>query len=107
MDGKSYLNESMLTGESKPVEKKKGEKVIAGSINGNAAIKVMVMHSAENSYLSQVIKLVRMRKMQNQIRNYWQTKLHGGLLIAIAAGVITFVFWLSAGKILHLQWSAW
>ncbi|MFX6225906.1 heavy metal translocating P-type ATPase, partial [Acinetobacter baumannii] len=54
-DGESYLNESMLTGESKPVEKTKGDKVIAGSINGNGAIKVSVSHGAKDSYLSQVI----------------------------------------------------
>ncbi|MEJ7738695.1 MAG: hypothetical protein WKF97_14805 [Chitinophagaceae bacterium] len=58
-DGETYLNESMLTGESKPVQKIKGAKVIAGSINGNGAIKVMVSHGAKDSYLSQVIKLVQ------------------------------------------------
>ncbi|RZL05844.1 MAG: hypothetical protein EOO89_25455, partial [Pedobacter sp.] len=46
-EGESYLNESMLTGESKPVEKGKGDKVIAGSINGNGAIKVSVLHSSK------------------------------------------------------------
>ena len=58
-EGKSYLNESMLTGESKPVEKGKGDSVIAGSINGNGAIKVAVSHGTKDSYLSQVIKLVQ------------------------------------------------
>ncbi|MFN8271979.1 MAG: copper-translocating P-type ATPase [Chitinophagaceae bacterium] len=99
VDGKSYLNESMLTGESKPVEKKKGEKVIAGSINGNAAIKVMVMHSAENSYLSQVIKLVKDAQNAKSNTQLLADKAARWLTyIAIAAGVITFVFWLSAGK---------
>ena len=58
LEGESYLNESMLTGESKPVQKVKGDKVIAGSINGNGSIKVTVSHAAKDSYLSQVIKLV-------------------------------------------------
>jgi len=99
VEGNSYLNESMLTGESKPVEKKKGEKVIAGSINGNAAIKVMVMHSAENSYLSQVIKLVKDAQNAKSNTQLLADKAARWLTyIAIAAGIITFVFWLSAGK---------
>ena len=52
------LNESMLTGDSKPVRKVKGTKVIAGALNGKGAIKVTVSHAAKDSYLSQVIKLV-------------------------------------------------
>ncbi|HNP25030.1 MAG TPA: copper-translocating P-type ATPase [Panacibacter sp.] len=99
VDGKSYLNESMLTGESKPVEKKKGDKIIAGSINGNAAIKAMVIHSSENSYLSQVIKLVKDAQNAKSNTQLLADKAARWLTyIAIAAGIITFVFWLSAGK---------
>jgi len=67
-EGESYLNESMLTGESKPVRKTKGEKVIAGSINGNGSIKVTVSHAAKDSYLSQVVKLVE--DAQNDSKPY-------------------------------------
>ena len=49
----------MLTGESQPVEKSKGEKVIAGAINGNGSLKVEVLHGSKDSYLAQVIKLVQ------------------------------------------------
>jgi Cu2+-exporting ATPase len=98
-DGESYVNESLLTGESKPVEKKKADKVIAGSINGNGAIKVTVLHGAKDSYLSQVIKLVQdaqQSKSKTQlladIAAKWLT------LVAITAGVITFIYWFSAGK---------
>ena len=58
LEGEIYLNESMLTGESTPVKKINGEKVIAGSINGNGSIKVTVSNAAKDSYLSQVIKQV-------------------------------------------------
>ena len=58
-EGASYLNESMLTGESKPVEKERGDKVIAGSLNGEGSLKIKVTHSTKDSYLSQVIKLVQ------------------------------------------------
>jgi P-type Cu2+ transporter len=98
-DGESYLNESMLTGESKPVEKAKGDKVIAGSINGNGAIKVSVLHGAKDSYLSQVIKLVQdaqQSKSKTQLladrAARWLT------LIAIISGIVTFLVWYLSGK---------
>src|SRR5450432_4569958 len=56
--GESYLNESMLTGESKPVKKIVGDKVIAGAMNGNGSIQVRVTHVSKDSYLSQLVKLV-------------------------------------------------
>jgi len=49
IEGDSYVNESLLTGESKPVEKKKGDKLIAGSINGNGAMRITVLHGAKDS----------------------------------------------------------
>jgi Cu2+-exporting ATPase len=99
VDGESYLNESMLTGESTPVHRIKGDKVIAGSLNGNGAIRVSVSHSSKNSYLSQVIKLVddaQKAKSQTQLladkAAQWLT------IIAITSGVITFIVWFAYGK---------
>lgn len=98
-EGQSYLNESMLTGESKPVEKEKGDRVIAGSINGNGAIKVTVSHGAKDSYLSQVIKLV-----QDAQRSKSKTQLIADraarwlTLIAIVAGITTFLTWYVSGR---------
>ena len=74
-EGESYLNESMLTGESRPVEKGKGDKVIAGSINGNGSIKVKVSHGAKDSYLSQVIKLVDDAQKSKSKTHFLQIKL--------------------------------
>jgi Cu2+-exporting ATPase len=98
-DGESYLNESMLTGESKPVKKINGDKVIAGAINGNGALKVTVSHAAKDSYLSQVIKLVddaQKSKSKTQLladqAAKWLT------LIAIVAGLATFFYWYLTGQ---------
>lgn len=99
VEGESYLNESMLTGESKPVQKVTGDKVIAGSINGNGAIKVTVSHATKDSYLSQVIKLVedaQRSKSQTQLladkAAKWLT------IIALLAGVSTFLYWYLTGQ---------
>ncbi len=98
-DGESYLNESMLTGESKPVEKKKGDKVIAGSINGNGAIKVSVLHGAKDSYLSQVIKLVQdAQKSKSRTQLVADTAARWLTVIAIVAGIATFLVWYLSGK---------
>lgn len=98
-EGESYLNESMLTGEAKPVGKSKGDKVIAGSINGNGAIKVTVAHDAKDSYLSQVIKLVQdAQKSKSKTQLIADTAARWLTLIAIVAGITTFLVWYLSGK---------
>jgi P-type Cu2+ transporter len=98
-DGKSYLNESMLTGESKPVEKEKGEKVIAGSINGEGSLRVKVTHSTKDSYLAQVIKLVQdAQKSKSKTQLLADQAAKWLTIIALASGAITFVIWLALGK---------
>jgi Cu2+-exporting ATPase len=101
LEGESYLNESMLTGESKPVKKMKGDKVIAGSINGSGSFKVTVSHAAKDSYLSQIIKLVddaQKAKSKTQLladkAAKWLT------IIAIVGGIATFLYWYLTGQTL-------
>lgn len=99
VSGQSYLNESMLTGESKPVQKEKGDNVIAGSINGEGSLEVQVSHSTKDSYLSQVIKLVqdaqnsksRTQLLADQAAK-WLT------IIALVSGTVTFIVWMMLGK---------
>jgi len=99
IEGESYLNESMLTGESKPVEKKKGDKVIAGSLNGNGSIKIKVAHGAKDSYLSQVIKLVRdAQKSKSKTQLLADKAAQWLTLIAIVAGLATFLYWYIDGR---------
>ncbi len=93
-EGQSSVNESMLTGESVPVEKTGGDEVIAGSVNGTGSLVVEVEKTGESSYLNQVISLVReAQKSQSRTQNladraaYWLT------LIALTAGAVTFAAW--------------
>jgi Cu2+-exporting ATPase len=98
-EGRSFLNESMLTGESKPSDKDKSDKVIAGSINGEGSLKIQVSHSTKDSYLAQVIKLVQdaqNAKSKTQLladqAAKWLT------IIALLSGTATFIVWLVIGK---------
>ncbi len=98
-EGESYLNESMLTGESKPVQKVKGDKVIAGAINGNGSIKVTVSHSAKDSYLSQVIKLVDdAQKSKSKTQLLADTAAKWLTIVALVAGMATFLYWYLTGQ---------
>ena len=100
-EGESYLNESMLTGESKPVQKIKGDKVIAGAINGNGSIKVTVSHSAKDSYLSQVIKLVDdAQKSKSKTQLLADTAAKWLTVIALVSGITTFFYWYLTGQTL-------
>jgi Cu2+-exporting ATPase len=100
-DGESYLNESMLTGESKPVQKTKGDKVIAGSINGNGSIKVTVSHAAKDSYLSQVVKLVEdAQKAKSKTQLLADQAAKWLTIIALVGGISTFLYWYFTGQAL-------
>jgi Cu2+-exporting ATPase len=99
MEGESYLIESLLTGESKPVSRVKGDKVIAGSVNGNGSLKISVSHGAADSFLSQVVKLVddaQQSKSKTQlmvdVAAKWLT------LIALSSGIATFLYWYLTGQ---------
>ena len=98
-EGRTSVNQAMLTGESRPVEKGVGDEVIGGSINGEAAITIDVRRTGGETYLSQVIELVR-RAQQTRSRTQdlanraalWLT------LVAIGGGTVTLVVWLGAGQ---------
>src|ERR1035437_9505231 len=101
LEGESYLNESMLTGESKPVRKTKGDKVIAGSINGNGSIKVTVSHAAKDSYLSQVVKLVEdAQKAKSKTQLLADQAAKWLTIIALVGGISTFLYWYLTGQAL-------
>jgi Cu2+-exporting ATPase len=98
-EGESYLNESLLTGESKPVRKVKGDKVIAGSVNGNGSFKVAVSHGAKDSYLAQVVKLVDdAQKSKSKTQLLADTAAKWLTVIAILAGLSAFLYWDLSGQ---------
>nr|WP_057938625.1 copper-translocating P-type ATPase [Algoriphagus resistens] len=99
LEGNSHVNESMLTGESKPVSKQKDDEVIGGSVNDNGALKIKVKHTGEDSYLSKVIGLVtEAQKTKSNTQNLADKAAGWLFYIALAAGIITLVVWLSLGK---------
>lgn len=96
--GESYLNESMLTGESKPVKKSAGMQVIGGSINGNSSIEVTVEHTGEDSYLNKVITLVQeAQKAKSKTQHLADRAAKLLTYIALLGGVITLSIWLLLG----------
>lgn len=99
IDGLSYLNESMLTGESKPIKRENGDRVIGGSINGNGSLQVQVQHTGKDSYLSKVIKLVQdAQETKSKTQNLADRAAKWLTFIAIAVSIATFVIWLGLGK---------
>ncbi len=94
LKGESSVNEAMLTGESKPVAKKKEDEVIGGSVNEKGSLTIEISKTGDDSYLSQVMNLVReaqeSKSKTQDLANraaFWLT------IIAISAGLITFAAW--------------
>ncbi len=95
-EGSTSIDESMVTGESKPVSREVGAEVIGGSVNGEGSITVEVKKVGKDSYLSQVIEMVRQAqasKSKSQLladrAALWLT------IVALSAGAITLFVWLA------------
>lgn len=96
INGETSVNESMLTGESKPVSKSKGLNVIGGSINGEGAITIGVKKTGKESFLSQVIELVKeAQESKSKTQDLANRAALWLTFIAIFGGGITFFMWLA------------
>jgi len=96
--GKSQVDESMLTGESVPVEKSVDDEVIGGSINREGSLTIEVEKLMNESYLTQVIDMVReSQRTKSKTQDVTNKAAKWLFYIALAAGIITFIVWISIG----------
>ena len=95
-DGASQLDESMLTGESRPVEKEIGDQVIAGTVNGAGSLRIEVTGTGEQTALAGIMRLVEQAQMSRSRAQAVADRAAFILtIVAIAAGVLTLAAWLS------------
>lgn len=98
ISGSSYINESLITGESKAIKKEVDSKVVGGSINGEGTIRVKVDKSANEGYLSQISKLVSDAQNNRSKTQMLADKVSSWLFYAaLSVGIIAFVYWLIFG----------
>lgn len=98
LEGESYLDESMLTGESKPVKKEKDSKVIGGSVNGSGSLTVQVTSTGKDSYLNKIVKLVEdAQKVKSTTQNFADRAAKVLTFVALGGGMITLAVWLLLG----------
>ncbi|MBN8833697.1 MAG: copper-translocating P-type ATPase [Niastella sp. SCN 39-18] len=99
LEGNSYVNESMLTGESAPVKKEKDAKVIGGAVNGDGSLRVKVTGTGSDSYLNKVINLVQSAQDAKSTTQNLADKVAKSLtIISIIVGVATFIYWYNVEK---------
>lgn len=100
-EGNSSVNESMLTGESVPVQKGEGTKVLAGAINGEGSLKITVDKSGKDSYLQKVITLVQeAQSAKSQTQHLADRAAKWLTFIALGVGFGTLAVWLAKGQTL-------
>ncbi|EIW3384835.1 copper-translocating P-type ATPase [Staphylococcus pseudintermedius] len=93
--GETAIDESLVTGESKKVQKKPNDQVIGGSINGFGTIQVKVTAVGEASYLSQVMDIIKQAQNDKSRAELLSDKVAGYLFyFAISVGMIAFIIWM-------------
>ncbi len=95
VQGQTSIDESLVTGESKKVQKNQNDNVIGGSINGSGTIQVKVTAVGEDGYLSQVMGLVNQAQSDKSSAELLSDKVAGYLFyFAVSVGVISFIVWM-------------
>jgi Cu2+-exporting ATPase len=96
-EGSTEVNEAMVTGESRPVPKKPGDRVIAGTVNGSGSLRIEVTGTGERTTLAGIMRLVEQAQSSRSRAQaladraaFWLT------VVALGAGAITLVAWLAA-----------
>jgi Cu2+-exporting ATPase len=94
VDGESDVNEAMITGESKPVPKGVGDRVIAGALNGDGSLRVQVTAIGEETALAGIVRLVRQAQMSKSRTQVLADRAAGWLFyVALAVAVLTAIAW--------------
>ncbi|MDQ7040970.1 MAG: heavy metal translocating P-type ATPase [Rhodothermus sp.] len=94
VEGHTTVNEALLTGESAPVEKKVGDTVIGGAINGEGSLVVEVQKTGAESYLSQVIELVRQaQEAKSRTQDLANRAARWLTIVALGGGGLTLAVW--------------
>jgi Cu2+-exporting ATPase len=97
VEGRSQLNEAMITGESQPVSKGEGDKVIAGTINGDGSLRVRITATGDDTALAGIMRLVRDAQQSKSSTQILADKAAGWLFyVALASAVVTAVAWVIA-----------
>lgn len=94
-EGESSVNEALLTGESLPLDKKPGDGVIGGTVNGSGSLRVEIQQVGEGTALAGIMRLVEdAQKSQSRAQTLAQRAAFYLTIIAISAGIITFIGWM-------------
>jgi Cu2+-exporting ATPase len=95
IDGESEMNESMITGESRPVEKRPGDQVVAGTVNGSGALRIRVSRVGEETALAGIMRLIAEAQASKSRAQAVADRAAMVLTyVALGAGLLTLIAWL-------------
>ena len=101
IEGETSVGESLLTGESRPIYKGPGDLVIGGSINLEGSVKVRIEKTGEESYLMQVVRLVReVQEAKSRTQDLASRAAFWLTIVALTVGAVTLVAWVYVGQTL-------